>query len=284
MDKKTDQSVLRSVEKVRHQIKQMLLLLAFLLLISCTVSAEAEEKPEAERGREALIATGHAQFLQFPEEEDYLPEWKTLYARKAFHAPCLEVKAVPDQYVMGRNMPYLYEGTAVTVVAEQGEMSCIIYKGSSNKPYCGWIKSIRLLDEFPGSELVSGTELSLENTTIRNDVDSAWGEPGYQKFWQPYIKLSEQVTDCIGFTLEYQMIAENTDKWGNIFGDRVIKICDGEEWIEVGRFPYPEQGTVKIQVWLKKPMTITAVSTIAQCEYPDVPTIRQEAYQFITTN
>ena len=51
------------------------------------------------------------------------------------------------------------------------------------------------------------------------------------------------------------MIAENTEKWGNIFGDRVIMICSGQEWIEAGRFPYPEQGAVKVQVWLEEPET-----------------------------
>ena len=61
----------------------------FLLFISLfAASAMADEPADqasaAERGRSALIATGHSSLLHFPEEEDYLTEWKTLYARKAF--------------------------------------------------------------------------------------------------------------------------------------------------------------------------------------------------------
>ena len=263
--------------------RQLILTLMMMLMLLLPFSmAEAEENTAAERGRNALTATGHAQFLQFPEEEDYLPEMKTLYARKAFHAPCLEVKEVPDQKVMGRNMPYLYEGTAVKVVAEQGEMSCIIYPGSNNKTYCGWIRSIRLLEEFPGEQYTAGTEPAAGEKTVEDGISCSWGELGYAKYWHPYTKLSSEVQNCIGFTLEYQMIAENTEKWGNIFGDRVIMICSGQEWIEAGRFPYPEQGAVKVQVWLDEPETVTAVCTRAQCLEPDTPDIRQLAYDFIT--
>ena len=180
--------------------RQLILTLMMMLMLLLPFSvAEAEENTAAERGKEALTATGHAQFLQFPEEEDYLPEMKTLYARKAFHAPCLEVKEVPDQKVMGRNMPYLYEGTAVTVVAEQGEMSCIIYPGSNNKTYCGWIRSIRLLEEFPGEQYTAGTEPASGEKTVRDGISCTWGELGYAKYWHPYTKLSSEVHNCIGF-------------------------------------------------------------------------------------
>ena len=258
-------------------------LVAFLLA-GASLSALAEEvQPDtdaafaAERGRQALLDTGHATFLTFPEEESYLAEWKTLYARKAFHAPCLEVKRAPDS--TSANMTYLYEGTAVTVVAEQEEMSCILYRGSNNKQYCGWIKSIRLLEDFPGLTLVSG-EPRAESDPAAVAPEISWGEIGYQKFWHPFSLLSEPVRNCVGFTLEYQLIVENTTKWERIYGPREIWINTGEQWEQAGIFSYPEKGAVKVSVWLEEPKDIFAVGTIAQCQEPYLFDFRQTAYDF----
>ena len=115
--------------------------LLFLLVFALSLSAAAEETSAdlsaAEKGRAALIATGHSSLLHFPEEEDYLPEWKTCYARKAFFAPCLEVKSLPDMYDnYYPNMPYLYEGMEVT---EQAEIDARLLEidGTENKGKMG---------------------------------------------------------------------------------------------------------------------------------------------------
>lgn len=260
-------------------------MLAFLLLTGqvCAWAEEASELADqaavAERGRQALLATGHAGFLRFPEEEDYLTEWKTLYARKAFHSPSLQVKSVPDMLDSDfPNMPYLYEGTKVTVVAEQGEMSCILYPGSNNKPYCGWIKSIRLLEEFPGPTLLSG-EMKTEVRPIEKDPESIWEKMGYQRFWHPFIRLSEPVHNCVGFTLEYQLIVENTKEL-NIYCPREIWINTGIKWVQAGYFDYPESGAVRVQVWLEEPTDVAAIGTVAQCPDPDIFLTRQTAFDF----
>ena len=268
------------------RLKRILFFLIACLLLKTSIPASAEDASAeegkataAERGRQALLDTGHAGFLRFPEDEDYLPEWKTLYARKAFHSSSLEVKSVPDMLDSDfPNMPYLYEGTEVTVVAEQGEMSCFLYRGSNNKRYCGWIKSIRLLEEFPGPTLISGEEKT-DVLMVSADPEITWGELGFQKFWHPYSCLSEPVYGCIGFTLEYQLIKQNTREQ-DIYCPREIWINTGTQWIQVGNFDYPEKGAVKVQVWLEEPMDIIAIGTIAQCPDPDVFVTRQTAYDF----
>ena len=261
--------------------RKILSLFFAIMLASTPLLGWAEETVSAsERGRKALLDTGHAAFLQFPEDADYLSEWKTLYARKAFRAPALEVKSVPTMEDSDHpNMPYLYEGTSVTVVAEHGDMSCMIYHGANNKPYCGWIKSIRLLEEFPGELLVSGMPRMMQYTVV-DGPEVTWGEGGYQKFWHPYSALSQPVRRCIGFTLEYQLIDENTLKWDNIYGPRTIHINVGDHWEEIGSFSYPKKGAVRVQVWLEEPIDIFAVGTVAQCWEPDTFLFRQTVCDF----
>ena len=271
---------------IRMRRKSFLSILLVCLLLGASVPARAEDAPEeadqaaaAERGRQALLDTGHAGYLHFPEEEDYLTEWKTLYARKAFRAPSLEVKSVPDQLDSDfPNMAYLFEGTKVTVVAEQGEMSCFIYHGSNNKQYCGWIRSIRLLEEFPGPTLISGKERT-DVRRIEKDPEITWGEPGYQKFWHRFSSLSEPVVGCVGFTLEYQIIKRNTREL-DIYCPRDIWVNTGEKWVQAGSFDYPEGGAVKVQVWLDEPTDIAAIGTVARCHDPDLFLTRQTAYDF----
>ena len=260
-------------------------ILACFLIVGmlCAYAEDAPEKADqaaaAERGRQALLDTGHAGYLHFPEEEDYLTEWKTLYARKAFRAPSLEVKSVPDQLDSDfPNMAYLFEGTKVTVVAEQGEMSCFIYRGSNNKQYCGWIRSIRLLEEFPGPTLISGEERT-DIRKIEKNPEITWGELGFQKFWHRFSRLSEPVPGCVGFTLEYQIIKRNTREL-DIYCPRDIWVNTGEKWVQVGSFDYPEGGAVKVQVWLDEPTDIAAIGTVAQCQDPDFFLTRQTAYDF----
>ena len=266
-------------------MKKLWLCVIAVCLLLGTVPAAAEEgsgqKEAAERGRAALLATEHSMLLQFPEEEDYLPVWKTLYARRAFQAPCLAVKSVPDMYdADSPNMPYLYEGTEVTVVAEHGDMSCILYDGHNFKHYCGWIKSIRLLEKFPGEFLTVGT-VREDGFSVRTDVQTHWENAGYLNFWSS--AFSEEVKDCVGFLLEYQLIAENVDVdsyWYAVYGPRKIYVNDGKKWVEAGAFAYPEAGAVHVQVWLDEPMTVKAVGTVPQCLEPDLPEHRQTVKEF----
>ena len=272
--------------------KNILWIFSILLLFVVTFSTGswAEESLDgdiARRGREALIATGHSALLQFPEEAEYLDEWKTLYARKAFGGPCLEVKSVPDMYNgTTPNMSYLYEGTEVTVVAEHGDMSCILYDGANLKHYCRWIKSIRLLPDFPGELLTIG-QAKEKPYSVRSNILTRWETPGYCRAWRNCSAFSEDISNCVGFLLEYQLISENVDVdeyWYSVYGPRKVYVSDGTSVIEVGSFAYPKAGTVHVQVWLDKPMTVKAVFTVPQCLEPELPESRQTVKEFYTTD
>ncbi len=258
--------------------KTVSFLLGLILLISIpgTVLADSEA---AERGLAAIQATGWADVLVLPKEESYLSEWKTLYARKAFKAPCLRVERISELHTGRLVMPYLYEGVEVTVVAEENDMSCIIYRCNDNEQYAGWIQSIRLLDEFPGKQYTVGSEPS-DKYMLRDDLTVSWSLRSWLTTQQNYSVLSEEVKNCLGFTLEYQLIDARTNNWDSILGPRKIYVKSGDTWTEVGSFAYPEFGAVKIQVWLPEPMDINAVGTIAQCSRPDTFYFRQTATDF----
>ena len=241
---------------------------------------EAVQHEAAERGLAAIRETRFPELLVLPKEESYLQEWKTGYARKAFKAPCLRVERISQLRTGRQVMPYIYEGVEATVVAEENNMSCMIYRGNDNRLYAGWIQSIRLLDEFPGNEYTVGKEPGGEYTVLK-DITVDWSKRSWLTTQQNYSVLSEEVKNCRGFTLEYQIIAENTSNWASILGDRTIYVKSGDEWIEVGSFAYPDFGAVKIHVYLDKPTDINAVGTIADCTQPNIFRFRQTAYDFL---
>ena len=241
---------------------------------------EAAQQEAAERGLAAIRKTRFPEYLVLPKEESYLKEWKTGYARKAFKAPCLRVERISRLKTGRQVMPYIYEGVEATIVAEENDMSCMIYRGNDNKLYAGWIQSIRLLEEFPGKVYTVGKEPEGDYTK-RENITVDWSKKSWLTTQQNYSVLSEEVKNCRGFTLEYQIIAENTSNWNSILGDRSIYVRSGEEWVEVGSFEYPDFGAVKIQVYLDQPMNINAVGTIADCSQPNIFRFRQTAYDFL---
>ena len=249
-------------------------------LTSDPAAEEAAQHEAAERGLAAIRETRFPELLVLPKEESYLQEWKIGYARKAFKAPCLRVERISQLRTGRQVMPYIYEGVEATVVAEENNMSCMIYRGNDNRLYAGWIQSIRLLDEFPGNEYTVGKEPGGEYTVLK-DITVDWSKRSWLTTQQNYSVLSEEVKNCRGFTLEYQIIAENTSNWASILGDRTIYVKSGDEWIEVGSFAYPDFGAVKIHVYLDKPMDINAVGTIADCTQPNIFRFRQTAYDFL---
>ena len=252
-----------------------------------------------EVAREAIFATGDDRYIQFPEESSYLSTFKTRYivhldydwwVFKIFDdvddaleqqracGPCVPVERYP-RTDGGHTMPWAYEGTEVTVLAEQNDMSLILYLSSENKQRCGWVQNRFLVDSFPSRQVTIGEPRFTDVNTVR-DIGMSWSKKGFLTTQQNYSVLSETVENCVGFTLDYQLIAENTDKWNCIFGPRSIYVNDGSDWIKVGTFDYPTQGTVKVTVNLDEPIDIVAIGTIAEVGMPNVFYFRQYATEY----
>lgn len=261
-------------------LKRLLPLLLMLCLLNTAPCARATAGTAAERGLEKLKTACNWDCIVLPKEESYLEEWKTLYGRPAWYAPSLFVETMP---LLGNGLepqPPLFEGTEVTVVAEENDMSCILYRHPNYKLYAGWIKSIRLLEAFPG-ELLSVGDPAEGDFELLHHIENKWSVGWLPGTEQPYTVLGETVKNCVGFTLEYQVIADNTaNKW-MIYGPRTIWVSDGERWTAVGAFEYPQGGAVRVQVWLPERMDIVEVATVAHCHAPNLFDFRQLAQDFL---
>ena len=262
------------------RLTSLVILMSLVFLLIPGPCARAEEKSAAERGLEKIQTARNWQSIVLPQEESYLEEWKTLYPRKAWHAPNLPVRSTSVLKSDWPNTPYVFEGTEVTVVAEENDMSCMVYRTPSYKLYVGWIQSIRLLEAFPGETLVSGQPRE-GDFDKQAEVELSWAQACFPGTDQPYTLLAEPVKGCVGFDFEYQLIDENNARPEAIFGPRKIYVHNGEKWLEAGSFPYPALGAVRVQVWLDEPVDIKAIATVADCSGKNLFNFRQTARNFL---
>ncbi|MBO7373107.1 MAG: hypothetical protein J6U19_02620 [Oscillospiraceae bacterium] len=281
---------------MKHQYRRFLAVLCmFAMLFSLPVLAYADDDSSAaaQKGLEAIKATGDYKRIQLPKDSSYLDEFKTRYVDFSdvlipvaydqavqMYGPSAPVERTPGKN--GLQMPFAFQGSTVTVVAEQKDYSCILYRNSNNRLRAGWIWNIYLGDEYPGRTEAIGTENSAAKGNIA-EIPMTWSEKGFLKSPQKYTVLEEPVENCVGFTLEYQIISEGTDKRCAILGPRNVYVNDGTDWIKVGSFEYPELGTVRVRVNLDEPMKIAAIGTIADCRLPNTFFFRQIATDFATT-
>lgn len=263
-----------------RKMRKTLILLCMICLLLPMLSAYAEEGDAAQRGLEAIQSTAHWDYIQLPKEDSYLDEWKTLYGRKAWYAPSLFVESVPMLKSGAPVRPFLFEGTEVTVVAEENDMSCILYRGADNKLYSGWIQSVRLLEDFPGDLHYIGSAQEGDFDTI-HETPQKWSVGWLPQTEQPYTILDQPVENCVGFTLEYQIIAENTANKNWVMGPRTVWVNDGENWTALGCFDYPHNGTVHVEIGLPEPMTVAEIATVAHCRAPNLFDFRQSGKDFL---
>ena len=258
----------------------LVLLVCMALMLLLPLSAFAADATPAERGLEAIRTAANWKGIELPDESSYLDEWKVLYARKPWYQASLTVEGVPRLKSGAFRPTPLFEGTRVTVVAEQNDMSCMVYPGPDNKLRTGWIQSIRLLEEFPGEVFTIGQEPGIEYGTL-DDVGQHWSNDFLLKSQRRYMCLDEPVKNCVGFTMQYQVVARNTGITENVFGQRTLYVFDGESWTEVGSFPYYDLSAVQVDVWFE-PMDVVAFGTVADCVQPYDFDFRQIAYAFAT--
>ncbi len=278
-----------------------------ILLLVCALQSTAYADGSQLSGNDAISAvmnTGDNRFIEIPDESCCLSEFKTMYIAKLDYdwctatkiddiddlkdyqkacGPAVPVERVPEPRSGRRHMPWAYEGTEVTVVAENNDMACIIYLSSDNEMRAGWVQKRFLVDRFPGKVLKTGVNERTDADTIKY-VESTWSRKGFLDSLQNYSVLNQAVKNCVGFTLDYQLIEENTSNWSAIFGPRTIYINDGQEWVKVGVFEYPEHGTVKVNVSMSEPTDIVAIGTIAEVSLPNTFRFRQSCSDFLVVS
>lgn len=249
---------------------------------------EVDTSTAMERGLAAIEATGDQKYLMLPKEESYLEAFKTKYIDvseikiydpekgmeiRPIYGPSVAVERQPKRHGY-LPMPWGYLGTKCTVVAEENDMSCIIYRASDGRMRAGWIWDHYLGDFYPGKQLTTGSGDSTAASTIA-EVPLSWSKEGFLGGGQNYLILEKPVNDCVGFTLDYQLIDTNTEKWCEVLGPRTVYVNNGEKWIKVGSFEYPEFGPVLVRVNLDEPTDIVAIGTMAQVRDPYLYYIRE---------
>ena len=134
-----------------------LAMLASLPVLGFADDPDAETASCAASGLDAIRATGDDRYIQLPKEENCLQTPVTRYVdvqnvlyqnasvgySQMFHSAPVERKPTAKG---GEQMPYVYQGTKVTVIAEETEKdrtyACILYLSGLYKLRAGWIWDI----------------------------------------------------------------------------------------------------------------------------------------------
>lgn len=95
---------------------------------------------------QALIEKNENNRIQFPKDSSYLSDYETMYV-KSGRGHSIYLYFAPTGYEEHRRSHYVYEGWEVTVLAREGNFSCIIYSGEDGTQFCGWVYSKYLVYE-----------------------------------------------------------------------------------------------------------------------------------------
>jgi len=223
-----------------------------------------------------IVATGDSKTIELPKTENYFSDYQVMY-----------VNAGEDVYVFAHKhpykvenearMPHVYHGARVVVLAEQSGYSCVLYYSDENVLHAAWIVTDYLDWEFPGQTDGIGSWERWQDTLVfgYSDPEVKWSKEWFVGSKQNFTILEEPVENCIGFTLDYQVIARNGATTNEVLGPRTVYVNDGEGWIEVGQFDYSALGPVHVLVSLDEVTTVKAVATVASCTKPDTFNFRQ---------
>lgn len=167
-----------------------------------------------------------------------------------------------------------FHGSRVTVLAAHGDSSCILFFTQDYQLRSAWVRTAYLSAYYPGDELSIGRVLSVTANNI-GDPALGWSRDYFVGTGRKYTLLREPVTNCVSFTLDYQVTSRNGAETSEVVGPRDIYINDGSGWTWVGRFQYQNTGACHVNVFFYDLTTIAAVAVIADCAKPDTFVCRQ---------
>ena len=246
-----------------------LLAVTMLLGLAATAFAASDGPSLAD-----IEATGDEKKIVLPEEGSYLPDYKTMYVNAEEYLSFYAYSEPREG--MQRPRPVVFHSSRVRVLAEQGEYACCQYRTSSLADVTGWIPKRFLTEDYPGRVIGERRD----DAKPVEGVKANWSWETIPKTNGKYLLLSEPVDNCVGFTVDYQIIAEFEEERKDILGPRAVYVYDGEKWSKVGSFDYDSLGPVHAIIALDEPMSVQAVRTIAECKKPDDFIARQDVLDF----
>lgn len=206
-----------------------------------------------------------------PKDASYLTD----YAVKYVNAPKgHSINVFGEPSAKNGAVYWAFHGSPVTVLAEQNGFSCVQFYTDSMKYCVGWVMTSLLSDSFPGRSFTIGDALSGDSTSAGEAAFSWKGFFDYKKHIERVAELSEPIENCVGLSLEYQVVSFGDDADREWIGDRTVYVSDGGEWVDVGSFSYNTYGTVHVDVTLPEAMTVAKIAVIADCLRPNVTQYR----------
>ncbi len=178
----------------------------------------------------------------------------------------------------------VYQGTRVLGVAYENGFVCGIYFSNMHEYLAGWISLDVLSGVFPGPTLYAGSGRQLSNCSNIGDAVLSWSKDCFVGTGQKYTLLSYPADNCMGFTLDYQVIGRNGAKSVECCGPRTIYVNSGSGWVNVGTFAYDKIQPVHVEVTLDKPIRLAAVAVTASCAKPDTFYFRQSVLDVMCRN
>lgn len=205
-----------------------------------------------------IVAIGDGNRVKSPSADSYLPEYKAQY----INAPKGNRVYVYRSYSSTKDPEMIEHGAKVYVLAENGNVSFIIYRTLENKPRSGWVNANVLSDTYPGYTVTVGTPYDVFAENI-GDPSTTWSGDKMVGTRSKYLIVDKPIENCVSFTLEYRA---QYGGYEDCSGTRNIYINDGTGWRYVGKFPYETAKSYQITVNLDEPTTLCAVATPLEVE------------------
>ena len=239
----------------------------------------AAQQSSAPTLRSLLNRAANKQKLKYPDAYDYYTQCVAMYidAPKGHSIEALNNWDGSKNRVLG----YVYHGSRVYVVAEHGDASCVLYYSEKNVLNAAWVSSKHLSYTYPGRVYRLGASRSNAGANYIGDLIGSWSKDNFVGTRTKFTVLDEAVEDCVGFTLDYQLITKTAGK-DEVLGPRSVYVNDGRGWVYVGDFDYNKQGACHVEVTLDSPMDLLAVATVADVREPNGFTFRQSLLDVIS--
>ena len=230
---------------------------------------------------EAMKAMGYDKLITMPKSESFFDEVEAKYVDAPKDHSVYMYKNLNKNKDDG--LPFAFEGMRVAAVAEQEDMTCLMYLDNKAEGSAGWVETKYLVDYFPGTEVTIGVPCVSYGNYL-GDVAYKWSDSNFVGTEQKFTVINEEIQDCVQFQLNYQVIDRAGAGASEVYGMREIYVNDGSGWYKVGQFDYDREGAILVTVNLEKPMDLKAVGTVALCDQPDIFFFRQAIQDVITTS
>ena len=285
-------------EEIFIMKKHLTRLLAFLLFVATLASMPltgyadtginntikgTSNKPTTSvaAGKNLLLTASNAKKIDHPNASDYFAEPFPMYvnAPKEHSVYVYDTWEAADVDQIGTT----YHGGRVTVLAEHGEFYCILFHTETYELKAAWVRAVNLTSWYPGYSAALGSK-SNRLTYNAGDPELKWSKEYFVGTKRKFSILKMPIENCMGFTLDYQLVSNNGAGKEAGLGPRTVYVNDGSGWIYVGTFEYDKPyAACHIDISLDTPMTLAAVATVADCAQPDTFIFRQSVLDIMCT-